>query len=79
MVALRVVLNTWGAHDLQHPVRAEEALMQAFIPGTGPFRFRFEDHEAGRSVRLERRAGRPQPPPKATAHRLCRESTAGSD
>jgi hypothetical protein len=45
MVALRVVLNTWAAHDLQHTVQAEEALMQAFIPGTGPFRFRFEDDE----------------------------------
>jgi uncharacterized damage-inducible protein DinB len=45
MVSLRVVLNTWAAHDLQHTVQAEEALMQAFIPGTGPFRFRFEDHE----------------------------------
>ncbi len=45
MVALRVVLNAWAAHDLQHTVQAEEALMQAFIPGTGPFRFRFADHE----------------------------------
>jgi hypothetical protein len=45
MVALRVVLSTWAAHDLQHTVQAEEALMQEFIPGTGPFRFRFEDHE----------------------------------
>ncbi len=45
MVSLRVVLNTWAAHDLQHTVQAEEALMQAFIPGTGPFRFRFADHE----------------------------------
>ena len=45
IVALRVVLNTWAAHDLQHTVQAEEALMQAFIPGTGPFRFRFADHE----------------------------------
>ena len=45
MVTLRVVLNTWAAHDLQHTVQAEEALMQAFIPGTGPFRFRFADHE----------------------------------
>ena len=45
MVELRVVLNTWAAHDLQHTVQAEEALMQAFIPGTGPFRFRFADHE----------------------------------
>jgi len=45
MVALRIVLNTWAAHDLQHTVQAEEALMQAFLPGTGPFRFRFADHE----------------------------------
>jgi hypothetical protein len=45
MVPLRVVLSTWTAHDLQHTVQAEEALMQAFIPGTGPFRFRFADHE----------------------------------
>jgi hypothetical protein len=44
-VALRVLLNAWVAHDLQHTVQAEEALMQAFIPGTGPFRFRFADHE----------------------------------
>lgn len=49
MVALRVVLNTWIAHDLQHTVQAEEALMQAFIPGTGPFRFRFADHDVARS------------------------------
>jgi hypothetical protein len=47
MIALRVVLNTWAAHDLQHTVQAEEALMQAFIPGTGPFRPRFADHELG--------------------------------
>lgn len=47
MVPLRVVLNTWIAHDLQHTVQVEEALMQAFIPGTGPFRFRFADHDVG--------------------------------
>ncbi len=45
VVSLRVVLSTWTAHDLQHTIQAEEALMQAFIPGTGPFRFRFADHE----------------------------------
>jgi len=28
-------------------VQAEEALMQAFLPGTGPWRFRFADHEVG--------------------------------
>jgi hypothetical protein len=45
MVPLRVVLSAWAAHDLQHTVQAEEALMQEFLPGTGPFRFRFADHE----------------------------------
>jgi uncharacterized damage-inducible protein DinB len=45
MLPLRVILNSWAAHDLQHTVQAEEALMQVFIPGTGPFRFRFADHE----------------------------------
>ena len=45
VLPLRVVLSTWAAHDLQHTVQAEEALMQAFLPGTGPFRFRFADHE----------------------------------
>ena len=44
-ISLHVVLNTWAAHDLQHTVQAEEALMQEFLPGTGPFRFRFADHE----------------------------------
>jgi len=48
MVSLGVLLNTWTAHDLQHTVQAEEALMQAFLPGTGPFRFRFAAHEVGR-------------------------------
>ena len=45
MIPLRVILNTWTAHDLQHTVQAEEAMMQAFIPETGPFRFRFADHD----------------------------------
>jgi hypothetical protein len=45
-VTLAVVINTWVGHDLQHTVQAEEALMQAFLPGTGPFRFRFAAHEA---------------------------------
>jgi hypothetical protein len=45
MLALHVILNTWAAHDLQHTVQAEEALMQAFLPGTGPFRVRFAAHD----------------------------------
>jgi len=46
-ITLRVVLSTWAAHDLQHLVQAEEALMQVFLPDTGPFRFRFAAHEVG--------------------------------
>jgi hypothetical protein len=43
-----MLLNLWAAHDLQHTVQAERALMQAFIPETGAWRFEFaqEDVEA---------------------------------
>jgi uncharacterized damage-inducible protein DinB len=44
-VTMRMLLNLWAAHDLQHTVQAEEALMQAFIPTTGPWRFEFADHD----------------------------------
>ena len=44
-VTLRELLNEWSAHDLMHLVQAERALMQAFIPGTGPWRFYFADHD----------------------------------
>jgi len=44
-VTLRELLNLWAAHDLQHTVQAEEALMQAFIPGTGVWRAGFAGHD----------------------------------
>ena len=44
-VTLGMLLNLWAAHDLQHTVQAEEALMQTFIPGTGVWRFEFTDHD----------------------------------
>lgn len=44
-VRLREMLNEWAAHDLMHTVQAERALMQAFLPGTGPWREFFADHE----------------------------------
>ena len=44
-VTLGMLLNLWAAHDLQHTMQAEEALMQAFIPGTGVWRFEFTDHD----------------------------------
>ena len=51
-ITLRQHLNVWAAHDLQHTVQAEEALMQAFIPSTGPWRGEFATHD------VERRAMR---------------------
>ncbi len=44
-VTLRELLNEWAAHDLMHVVQAERAVMQAFIPGTGPWRRYFADHD----------------------------------
>ena len=44
-VTIRQLVSLWAAHDLQHTVQAEAALMQAFIPGTGPWRYEFADHD----------------------------------
>lgn len=44
-VTLRELLNEWAAHDLMHIVQAERAAMQAFIPGSGPWRPYFADHD----------------------------------
>src|SRR5919197_2351433 len=44
-VTLSMLVNLWAAHDLQHTVQAELALMQAFIPGIGPWRYEFADHD----------------------------------
>ncbi len=46
-VTMRELLNEWAAHDLMHVVQAERAVMQAFIPGTGPWRRTFTDHDVG--------------------------------
>ena len=45
VVSLRQLLSEWAAHDLMHVVQAERAVMQAFIPGAGPWRFYFADHD----------------------------------
>lgn len=45
-VTLRQLLNEWAAHDLMHIVQAERAVMQPFIPDSGPWRFYFADHDA---------------------------------
>ena len=44
-VTLRELINEWAAHDLMHVVQAERAVMQAFIPGSGPWRPYFADHD----------------------------------
>jgi hypothetical protein len=44
-VTLGELLNEWAAHDLMHIVQAERAVMQPFIPDSGPWRFYFADHD----------------------------------
>lgn len=44
-VTLAELLHTWAAHDLNHTVQAERALMQPFMLGCGPWRPFFRDHE----------------------------------
>ena len=46
-VMLIELLHTWAAHDLNHTVQAERALMQPFLLGCGPWRSFFRDHEIG--------------------------------
>jgi hypothetical protein len=44
-VTLAEMLHTWAAHDLNHTVQAERALIQPFMLGCGPWRSFFRDHE----------------------------------
>ncbi len=46
-VTLEEMLNEWPAHDLNHTVQAERALMQPYIQGCGPWRVFFKDHTIG--------------------------------
>ena len=43
-VTLAELLATWAAHDLNHTVQAERALMQPFLRRCGPWRVFFGDH-----------------------------------
>jgi hypothetical protein len=43
-VKLDQMLNEWAAHDLNHTVQAEEALMQPFIVASGPWQVFFKNH-----------------------------------
>ena len=47
MVTLNEMVHNWGAHDLNHTVQAERALMQPFIQGCGPWKKYFADHFIG--------------------------------
>ena len=46
-VTLGQMLHEWVAHDLNHTIQAERALMQPFIAGCGPWRDGFADHDQG--------------------------------
>ena len=43
-VTLDEALHTWAAHDLNHTMQAERALLQPLIAGSGAWRIRFADH-----------------------------------
>jgi hypothetical protein len=55
VVSLRTLLNQWSAHEMMHIVQAERAIMQAFIPESGPWRGYFIDHDV--EARTAERAG----------------------
>ena len=44
-VTLAEMLQTWAAHNLNHTVQAERALMRPFMRACGPWRSFFQDHK----------------------------------
>lgn len=44
VMTMRETLSAWAAHDLNHTVQAERAIMQPFILGSGALAFRYQDH-----------------------------------
>lgn len=46
-VTLAQMLHTWAAHDLNHTIQAERALIQPFMLGAGGWRVFYRDHEIG--------------------------------
>lgn len=46
VVTMSELLHEWAGHDLMHTVQAEQALMQPFIEGCGPWQSYFKDHLA---------------------------------
>jgi hypothetical protein len=49
-VRLAELLHQWAAHDLMHTVQAEQALMQPFVAGSGPWRSTFAAHDVAREA-----------------------------
>jgi hypothetical protein len=45
VVTLGEMLHEWAAHDLNHTLQAERAVMQPFIAGSGPWKGYFRDHD----------------------------------
>jgi hypothetical protein len=45
LVTLLSMVNEWAAHDLNHTMQAERALMQPFIDGCGAWRVYFKHHQ----------------------------------
>jgi hypothetical protein len=45
-VTLGQTISNWGGHDLMHLVQAEQAMMQAFIEGCGPWKSFYTAHIA---------------------------------
>lgn len=46
-VTLGQMINQWAAHDLNHTVQGEEAIMQPFIRACGPWRTSYTAHIIG--------------------------------
>jgi hypothetical protein len=44
IVSLDEMVHEWAAHDLDHTVQAERAVMQPFILGCGPWQVYFKDN-----------------------------------
>lgn len=44
-VTLEEMISEWAAHDLNHTMQAERALMQPFIDSCGPWIVYFKDHK----------------------------------
>ncbi len=45
VVTLGEMLYEWAAHDLNHTIQAERAIMQPFISSSGPWKVYFKDHD----------------------------------